>query len=603
MNFKLEIAKRISEHLGNVPVSDILPGIEVPPNPEMGDFAFPCFKLSKTLKKSPAIIAEQLSASFANDALLEKAQPAGAYLNFFINKSLYAGEIIKEIIKNGVNYGADNSYSGKRYLVDYSSPNIAKPFHVGHIPTTVIGHALYNVFKFLGCDIISINHLGDWGTQFGKLIVAYKNWGNEADVKKGGVAELMRLYVKFHDEAENNPALNDEARGWLVKMEHGDEEALALWKWFNDISLDEYKNNTYKRLGIDFDYYTGESFYNDKMADVARELKEKNLLKESDGAMIVDLENWGMPPCLILRRDGGTLYPTRDISAALYRKKTFGFDKCLYITCMDQNLHFAQWFKVVELMGNTWAQDLIHIPLGLINFEEGKLSTRKGHVILLDDLLNDAVKKTRDIIEEKNPCLKNKDEIAEMVGMGAVVFSNLYNSRIKDVSFSWERALSFEGESGPYVQYTHARAASILKKASGLCATGAETGGNGESDAQETGSIEASVSPETGGNAAKDFNFSGVDFANLTDEYSREVLSILDAYPQKIKDCAEKFEPFILSRALIELCQAFNKFYNANIVLTEDAAVRNARLALVYCVKTVLEAGLGLLGIKAPDEM
>lgn len=566
MNFKLEIANRISTHVDNMAIDDILPLIETPPNAEMGDFAYPCFKLAKSLKKPPNVIAAELSLAIGEDSVIAKVTPMAAYLNFFINKSLYAQEIIRVILNQREEYGASCTLSGKTFLLDYSSPNIAKPFHVGHIPTTVLGHALYNIFKFLGCNAIGINHLGDWGTQFGKLIVAYKNWGEKAEVENKGVAELMRLYIKFHDEADSNPELDNEARSWLVKMEQGNEEALDLWKWFNDISLNEYINNTYKRLDIEFDYYTGESFYNDKMKAVAEELKEKGLLIKSDGAMIVDLSEHNMPPCLILRSDGGTLYPTRDISAAFYRKKTFDFDKCLYLTCMDQKLHFAQWMKVVELMGYDWAADLVHIPLGLINFEEGKLSTRKGNVILLDDLLNDAVKKTRAIIEEKNPSLENKDEIAEMVGVGAIVFNNLFNSRIKDVSFSWERVLNFEGESGPYVQYTHARANSILKK---------------------------------GGSIMID----NIDYSVLTDEHSLEVIKLLGEFPQKIQDAADKYEPFILSRNLVEICQAFNKFYNNNIVLTDNPAVKNARLTLVYCVKTVLACGLRLLGIKAPEQM
>lgn len=566
MDFKLEIANRIIKYLDGININDVIPLIETPPNPDMGDYAYPCFKLAKSLKKPPNAIAAELAQSFETDEVIAKVTPMGAYLNFFIDKSLYAREIITAIMKNRHEYGANGYLSGKTFLIDYSSPNIAKPFHVGHIPTTVLGHALYNIFKFLGCNAIGINHLGDWGTQFGKLIVAYNKWGEKSEVDTKGVSELMRLYIKFHDESEKDKELDNEARSWLVKMERGDAEALKLWKWFNDISLNEYINNTYKRLDIQFDYYTGESFYNDKMKAVADELKEKGLLVESDGAMIVDLSAYNMPPCLILRRDGGTLYPTRDIAAALYRKKTYNFDKCLYLTCMDQNLHFAQWMKVIELMGYDWAKDLVHIPLGLINFEEGKLSTRKGNVILLDDLLNDAVKKTREIIEEKNPSLANKDEIAEMVGVGAVVFNNLYNSRIKDVSFSWERVLNFEGESGPYVQYTHARANSILKK---------------------------------GGEITQD----DIDYSALTDEHSLEVIKLLGEYPQKIQDAAEKYEPYILSRNLVEICQAFNKFYNNNIVLTGEQNIKNARLSLVFCVKTILGCGLSLLGIKAPEQM
>jgi len=566
MDFKSVIAEKLAVLLENVPQQEIYALIEIPPNPDMGDFAYPCFKLAKIYKKSPSDIARGLAARFETDGVIAGILPAAAYLNFFVDKSVYAGEIINAILEKGGKYGADGVLSGKTYVIDYSSPNIAKPFHAAHVPTTVLGHALYNIFNFLGCNTIGVNHLGDWGTQFGKLITAYLKWGNKEEVEKNGIAELTKLYVQYHKTSENDPSLDDEARNWLLKMERGDNKALELWKWFSDISLNEYINNTYKRLGIEFDYYTGESFYNDKMEQVVRELKEKRLLTESGGAMIVDLAGYNMPPCLILRGDGGTLYPTRDIAAALYRKKTFDFDKCLYLTCMDQNLHFAQWFKVVELMGHEWAKDLTHIPLGQINFEDGKLSTRKGNVILLDDLLNDAVKKSKAIIDEKNPSLENKDEVAEMVGVGAIIFNNMYNSRIKDVAFSWERVLNFEGESGPYVQYTHARAVSILQK-------------GGELNTKE------------------------IDCHNLSDEHSRDVLKLLAVFPEKIRDAADKYEPYILSRCLVEICQSFNKFYNNNIVLTDDIPLKNARLALVYCVKTVLALGLGLLGIKAPNRM
>ncbi|GHU51624.1 arginine--tRNA ligase [Clostridia bacterium] len=566
MDFRVKVAEKLREIITEIGFDEINQMIEIPPDSLLGDFAFPCFKLAKVLRKPPAVIAGEIVSGFAPCETVERAAQVGAYVNFFLNRELVAKTVIREILEQQEEYGKSGIGGGATVLIDYSSPNIAKPFHVGHIPTTVIGHALYNIYKHLGYNTISINHLGDWGTQFGKLITAYKNWGNEEEVEQGGVAELMRLYIRFHDEADKDASLNDTAREWLVKMQNGEEEAIALWKWFNDISLYEYKNNTYKRLGIDFDYYTGESFYNDKMSAVSDELREKGLLTLSEGASIVDLSAYNMPPCLILRSDGGTLYPTRDIAAAFYRQKTYNFDKVLYVTCMDQSLHFAQWFKVIELMGYDWASKLVHVPLGLINFSEGKLSTRKGNVILLDDVLNDAVSKTRGIIEEKNPNLADKDEIAESVGVGAVVFNNLYNSRIKDVSFSWERVLSFEGESGPYVQYTHARACSILKK--------------------------ADFTPKD-----------SVDYSVLSDEIPSDVIRALSAFPRKILEVSETNEPCVLSRGLIEICQSFNKFYNSQTVLTDDENIRNARLTLVYCVKTVLALGLKLLGIKSPENM
>ena len=452
-------------------------------------------------------------------------------------------------------------------MIDYSSPNIAKPFHVGHLRSTVIGNAIYKIHEELGYHCEGINHLGDWGTQFGKLIVAYKKWGSKEAVEKDGIQELMRIYVKFHDEAEKHPELkmDDEARLWFVKMQEGDEEALTLWKWFYDISIKEFER-VYEMLGVKFDAYTGESFYNDKMDAVVQELKDKNLLKESEGAMIVDLEDKNMPPCLIIRKDGGTLYATRDITAALYRKKTYNFDKCIYLTALDQNLHFAQWFEVIHKMGYDWYKDLIHVPFGLVSLDSGKLSTRHGHVVLMEDLLNQACAETKRIIEEKNPNLENKEEIAKQVGIGAVIFNDLYNTRIKDVVFSWERMLNFDGETGPYVQYTHARACSILKRA-------------GEPD------------------------FSDIHFEALSDEASLDVCKLLEAFPDKIKDAAAKLEPSVVTRHLVAIAQAFNKFYHDNPILSSEPEVRQARLAIVFSVKTVLKKGLALLGIEAPEQM
>ncbi|WP_312061458.1 arginine--tRNA ligase, partial [Anaerotignum sp.] len=450
-------------------------------------------------------------------------------------------------------------------VIDYSSPNIAKPFHVGHLRSTVIGNAIYKIYEALGYNCEGVNHLGDWGTQFGKLIVAYHNWGSKEAVESQGIQELMRIYVKFHDEAEKNPALDDEARLWFVKMQEGDEEALTLWRWFYDISIKEFER-VYKMLGVKFDAYTGESFYNDKMAPVVEELKEKNILKESEGAMIVDLEHKNMAPCLIIRKDGGTLYATRDITAALYRKKTYNFDKCIYLTALDQNLHFAQWFEVIHLMGYDWYKDLIHVPFGLVSLDSGKLSTRHGNVILMEDLLNQAIGETKKIIEEKNPSLENKEEVAKQVGIGAVIFNDLYNGRIKDVVFSWERMLNFDGETGPYVQYTHARACSILKRAG-------------------------------------EINLSDIHFDALSDEASLDICKLLETYPEKIKDAANKLEPSVVTRHLVAIAQAFNKFYHDNPILNSEEDVRQARLAVVVAVKTVMKEGLRLLGIDAPEQM
>lgn len=565
MNFKEEIALIIAE-ASEIDKNEVLAAVEVPADRTMGDFAFPCFRLAKVLKKAPALIAKEVEEKIKIPDFIEKTEVVNAYINFYVDKSVFVREILSRVFEQKERYGNCDIGKGKNVVMDYSSPNIAKPFHIGHLRSTVIGNALYNIFNAIGYNSIGINYLGDWGTQFGKLIVAYKNWGDRETVEKEDIKELSRIYVKFHEEAEKNPELDEQARGWLVKMQNGDEEALELWKWFVDVSMKEF-NRIYDRLNIKFDSYKGESFYNDKMGAVVEELKEKNLLTESQGAQIVELDGYNMPPCLILRRDGGTLYPTRDISAAIYRKNTYDFAKSIYITALDQNLHFAQWFKVIELMGYDWAENLVHVPFGLVSLGDKKLSTRKGHVVLMEDILNSAVEKTLSIIEEKNPNLKDKEEVAEQVGIGAVIFNDLYNSRIKNVVFDLQKMLNFDGETGPYVQYTHARACSILKK-SGL----------------------------------DNINFN-IDFSLLTDDASVEVCRVIAEYPEKLIDAAEKYEPYIVTRHIVALCQAFNKFYNNNNILGSDGKVRNSRIALVYAVKTVIGAGLSLLGIKAPEQM
>ena len=564
MDFKAEIASAIAQTL-DIDKNDVLEAVEIPPDKAMGDYAYPCFRLAKVLRKAPPLIAADLAEKIQLPSFVKEVKVVGAYLNFFTDKSVFAETIISKVFAEKENYGKSKEGEGKNIVIDYSSPNIAKPFHVGHLRSTVIGNAIYKIYEFLGYNGVGINHLGDWGTQFGKLITAYKMWGNAEAVEKDGISELMRIYVKFHEEAEKDPSLNDTARAWFVKMQDGDEEAISLWKWFKAISLKEFER-VYKTLDVSFDSYAGESFYNDKMAAVVEELREKNLLKESNGAMIVDLEDAKMPPCLIIRSDGGTLYATRDITAALYRKKTYDFEKCIYVTAIDQNLHFAQWFKVIEKMGYDWYKNLVHVPFGLVSLESGKLSTRKGNVVLMEDLLSEAVKKTAAIIEEKNPNLPNKEEVAKEVGIGAVIFDDLYNGRIKDIVFSWEKMLSFEGETGPYVQYTNARACSVLRKAE----------------------------EEADGN---------VDFSLLTDDVTVEVIKLIASFNDKVKDAAERYEPSVVSRYLVDLAQAFNKFYHDNSILNAEENTRKARLAVVKAVSLVLTSGLALLGIKAPEQM
>lgn len=564
MNFKLEIAYLLEQVTG-VQQQEIVNAIETPPNKDMGDFAYPCFKLAKQFKKAPALIAQELSEKIVKPDFIEEIKVQNAYINFFVSKSIYVKEVLEQVLCQNEKYGNSTVGEGKTIVIDYSSPNIAKPFHVGHLRSTVIGNALYQIFETLGYHCEGVNHLGDWGTQFGKLIVAYQKWGSKEAVEQYGIQELMRIYVKFHDEAEKDGGLEDEARSWFVKMQNGEEEALSLWKWFYNISIKEF-DRVYDMLGVHFDAYTGESFYNDKMAAVVEELKQKNLLKQSEGAMIVDLEQENMPPCLIIRKDGGTLYATRDITAALYRKNTYHFDKCIYLTALDQNLHFSQWFTVIKKMGYDWWKDLIHVPFGLVSLDSGKLSTRHGNVVLMEELLNQAILETQKIIEQKNPDLPNKKEVAEQVGIGAVIFNDLYNSRIKDVVFSWEKMLNFDGETGPYVQYTHARACSILRK--GECSLA-----------------------------------QNIDYSKLTDDASMEVCKLLEQFPKKIQEAADKLEPFIVTRQLVSLSQAFNKFYHDNVILTSEEQTKQARIALVIAVKTVLKKGLALLGIKAPEQM
>ena len=565
MDFKYEAAKLIAK-AADMDIDEVMGMIEIPANKEMGDYAFPCFKLAKKFRKAPNLIAADICGKLEGSDSFTKIECVAAYINLFTDKSSYAKTVIESVNNAGAKYGESSEGEGKTIVIDYSSPNIAKPFHVGHLRSTVIGSALYNIFEKLGYKCVGINHLGDWGTQFGKLIEAYKLWGSKEAVEEKGISELTRIYVKFHEEAEKDDSLNDRARAWFVKMQDGDEEAISLWKWFYDISIKEFER-VYEKLGVKFDYYTGESFYNDKMDAVVEELKAKNLLVESNGAMIVDLEDAKMPPCLILRTDGGTLYATRDITAALYRKKTYDFDKCIYVTAIDQNLHFAQWFKVIEKMGYDWSKDLVHVPFGIVSLEDGKLSTRKGKVVLMEDLLNEAVKKTTGIIDEKNPDLPNKEEVAKQVGIGAVIFDDLYNGRIKDIVFSWDRMLNFDGETGPYVQYTHARACSVLKK------------------------------------AGYDKKVENIDYSVLTDDAAADVCKTIALFNDKIKEAANRYEPSVIARYLVDVAQSFNKFYHDNIILADDENVKNARLALVDAVRTVIKSGLAILGIDAPEQM
>ena len=446
MDYKQSIAQLIAT-AAHMDAQDILPLIEVPPNPNMGDFAMPCFQLAKVLRKAPQAIATDLSQNIQTPEYISQVQVAGGYLNFFLDPKYLAQDTLSLIQQQGEDYGRSNEGMGRKVVMDYSSINIAKPFHIGHLSTTAIGNSLYRIYNFLGYQSIGINHLGDWGTQFGKLIAAYKLWGNEEAIGRDSINEMLRLYVRFHEEAEKDDSLNDLARSWFKKIEDGDEEALSLFNWFKELTLKEVQK-VYDLLDVKFDSYAGESFYNDKMQPVIDELKEKNLLKLDQGAYVVPLDQFNLPPCIILKSDGATLYSTRDLAAAFYRKKHYDFYKCLYIVAYQQNLHFKQWFKVVELMGYDWAKDLEHVAFGMVSLEDGTLSTRKGKVVFLEDVLNQSIQQTLEVINEKNPELENKEQVAKDVGVGAVVFSTLSNSRIKDITFSFDRVLNFTGRPG-----------------------------------------------------------------------------------------------------------------------------------------------------------
>ena len=567
MDYKKLIAEKLN--IDKIEGSEVYSLIVTPPDTSLGDYAIPCFKFAKTMRKSPAIIAEELAANFKTDEVITKVIAVNGYLNFTVNRAAFTKSVVGEILLKGEEYGASDIGAGKTVCIDYSSINIAKPFHIGHLSTTVIGGALYRIYNFLGYKAVGINHLGDYGTQFGKLIYAYKTWGDKEAVEKGRIKELMRLYVKFHEEAEKDKTLDDKAREYFKLIEQGDKECVELFKWFKELTLKDVEK-VYKELNIKFDSYAGESFYNDKMEPVIKELEEKGLLKESQGAKIVDLEPYGMPPCLILRSDGASLYATRDLAAAIYRKDTYDFYKCLYVVAYQQNLHFKQLFKVLELMGKPWAKDMVHVAFGMVSLEEGTMSTRKGNVVFLEDVIAKCNEKAYSIINAKNPDLENKEEVAKAVGTGAVIFGALINSRIKDIVFSYDKALNFDGETGPYCQYTYARAASVLSKA-GLADAGADK-----------------------------FNFDEAELSPV--EY--DLVNILSNFPDTVKAAAEKYEPSLVTRYAVDLSSAFNKFYfDCKILGAESDNIRNFRLALTKATKTTLKNALSLLGIKTPEKM
>ena len=568
-----ELKKLIAEEIaalteGALSSEEIAATLEYPPDATMGDLALPCFKFAKAMRKSPVMIASSLAERFSSEAV-SKAVAVGGYLNFTISPAYYA-TVVEKILAAGDDYGKNKDGEGKVCVLDYSSPNLAKPFHIGHLGTTVIGHALKKLHEFAGYKCVGINYVGDWGTQFGKLIVAYKKWGNREQVENGGVDALVDLYVRINNAISGNeeqgipadPSLADAARAEFLKMEQGDEDNLALWRWLVNLSLNA-NDEIYKLLGITFDSYKGESFYTDKMPEQIEKLREMNLLKIDDGASIVDLEPYKMPPCLILKRDGSTLYPTRDIAAAVYRKRTYDFDKCIYVTSSGQSLHFAQWFKVVELMGYDWADKLVHVPYGTISIGGAKLATRTGNVILLRDLFDTAIEKCLAVINEKNPDLENKEETAKAVGVGAVVFHYLLNGRIKDSDFNMEDALSFDGNTGPYAQYTYARCSSILEKV-GEVADGTVT---------------------------------------LTEQGEFALSKTLARFPEVVKAAIREYEPSVITRYILDVASAFNKFYQDCRIIEKDGSVNLSRAALVKATRGVLKNALSLICLKTPEKI
>lgn len=560
MDYRKYIAERIK--VDGVGSEEIQSLIAVPPNTDMGDYALPCFRFAKALKKSPVAIAQALAADFVTDDVISEVSALNGYLNFRIDKQGLMRSVLSSIAEKKEAYGSSDMGNGKTICIDYSSVNIAKPFHIGHLSTTVLGSALYKIFSFLGYRVVGINHLGDYGTQFGKLISAYKHWGDRDDVQHRGIFAVNELYVRFNTQATEE--MEQEAREYFRLIESGDKEANELFDWFKSLTL-EYVNRIYDRLGVKFDSYNGERFYTDKMQPVIDELREKGLLKESEGAQVVDLEQYGMPPCLILRSDGASLYATRDLAAAYYRKATYDFYKCLYVVAYQQNLHFRQIFKVLELLGKEWAKDMVHVAYGMVSLEDGAMSTRKGKVVWLEDVINKCVEKALKVIDEKNPDLEDKQAVAEKVGVGAVIFGALYNNKIKDIVFSYDKVLSFEGETGVYCQYTCARANSVIAKSDGM----------------------SCVLPEKLEICPQEF----------------EVIKALAAFPDAVKDAADKYEPSIVARYAVDLSQKFNKFYFDCKILAAEENVRPQRLAITKACLTVLKSALGLLGIGVPEKM
>lgn len=568
INFKEEIAKKISE-VTKIDEKELASYIEIPPDTSLGDYAFPCFKLAKELRKAPPLIATDIKENInIENSPIEKIEVVGGYLNIFTNKKVLAENVLKEIDNKKEKYGFTNIGEGKTAVIEYSSPNVAKPFHIGHLRTTVIGGALYKIYGALGYNTVGINYLGDWGLQFGKVMTGLELWKNEYDLENNAIQSLLKIYVRFNAEEKETPELTDKARMWFKKLEDGDEYARKTWEWIREVSIENY-NKTYKLLNSKFDSYNGEAYYNDKMEPVVKKLEKLGLLEDSQGAKIVNLDEYNMPPCIIITSAGTTIYATRDITAFIDRVNTYHFDKMIYVVGAEQKLHFEQFFKVLEKMGyGDYVKKAVHVPFGLVVDKDGeKIGSRKGNSVFLEDILNEAINKAEKIIEEKNGELENKRDTARKIGVGAIIFNDLYNSRIKDEIFDWDTLLNFQGETGPYMQYVYVRTKSLMEKA----------------------------------NYTPDIN--KVKFDMLKEAEAVETLKLLYVFEDTIINAAEKNEPSIIARYLINLAQCFSTFYNNNKIIVDDKELQESRLYLTYAVGNVLKIGAGLLGMEMPEKM
>ncbi len=568
INFKEKIAKEIAS-VTNLDEKELATYIEIPPNSDLGDFAFPCFKLAKLLRKAPPVIANEIKENIKIDEkIIEKIEIVGGYLNIYINKETLIENVLKEVADKKEKYGSSDIGQNKNVVIDYSAPNIAKPFHIGHLRSTVIGGALYKIYNFLGYNSVGINYLGDWGLQFGKVMAGYDMWKDEYDFSKSEIQAILKIYVRFCQEEKENPELTEKAREYFKRLEDGAEKEVKTWKWIRKISLKNYQK-TYNLLNSKFDSYNGESYYNDKMEPIVEELRNKGLLKESEGAQVVDLTEYDMPPCIIITSAGTTIYATRDLASLKDRINTYNFDKAIYVVGNEQRLHFKQVFKVLELMGYPeYAAKCEHVPFGLVVDKTGeKIGSRKGNSVFLEDILKEAIQKVEKIIDEKNPNLENKEEVARKVGVGAIIFNDLSNSRIKDEIFDWDMLLNFQGETGPYIQYIYVRTRSLIEKAGYI--------------------------PQ----------IENINFSVLKEKEAIETVKLLYNFNEVVQNAADKNEPSVVARYLIDVAQNFSTFYNEHKIITEDKALQDARLALTYCVGTVLKTGVTLLGMEMPDKM